>query len=222
MAGFKAMNADAPASSARRFITDRRVVERALAQLKDEFGWGRLAGVAGEVVTGEAIFARGSVGEKVFAGTATGRVPGGWWLILPEDYPGLLHNSEEAEFRVRGVGAQRDGVGLGVRGKAPRPGLCPGVRPHCGVRVGGRTHVRVRTIAPTVLRSCAGLWGEERCDGDTVARRRVERRPVPERGPSNSSRTGLAPRRVGSRMSADDPQREEGFGCGLQPRNPSG
>lgn len=104
MHGFTAYNPSAPPTSERRLITDQRVVEEAVGRLRDEFGWGELAGVNGPMTTGVAVFEARSGEEPRYAGDESRPVEGGWWLRLPVDYHERFHDPERCEFRVRARG----------------------------------------------------------------------------------------------------------------------
>ncbi|MDP9474841.1 MAG: hypothetical protein M3R38_03975 [Actinomycetota bacterium] len=97
----------------RKLITDQRVVDEALAALREEFGWGGLAAVTGPLITTDE-----EVGTKRAHGTVapaegppgarrqSRTVEGTWWIIVPVDYAQDLHDPERAEFRAR-VGGRR-------------------------------------------------------------------------------------------------------------------
>ncbi len=108
MHGFMAYNPSAPKSSPRRLITDRKVVERAVEKLKEEFGWGELTGVSSPMTTAEAVFEAnlGELmrGEPRYVGDRSRTVEGGWWVVLPVDYHEDFHDPEACEFRARSCG----------------------------------------------------------------------------------------------------------------------
>lgn len=104
MHGFTAYNPSAPPSSPRRLVTDQRVVEGAVERLREEFGWGELAGVNAPMTTGVAVF-EGRAGEEPrYVGEESRPVQGGWWLRTPVDYHEHFHDPERFEFRVRSRG----------------------------------------------------------------------------------------------------------------------
>lgn len=102
MHGFMALNASAPPNSPRRLITDQKVVEAAVEGLREEFGWGALAGVRGPITTCVSVFEVLAIGEPRYVGDESHAVQGGWWLVLPVDYHGDLHDRERCLFRARG------------------------------------------------------------------------------------------------------------------------
>ncbi len=103
-AGFMALNPAAPPSSPRRIIADRVVIERAFEKLRDEFGWGDLAGVGGPIVSQTGLIEHDPEGEEHIVGIIEAKVLGGWWLILPVDYPEQLGGPEGLSFTVRACG----------------------------------------------------------------------------------------------------------------------
>ncbi len=113
MQGFMAYDAEEVGGGRRKLVTDQGVVEEALAALGAEFGWGSLAAVTGPLITtDEEVGARRPDGTVAHAGGPLGArrhtsaIAGGWWLVVPVDYPDDLHDPERAEFRTR-VGGRR-------------------------------------------------------------------------------------------------------------------
>ncbi len=79
-------------AAGRKPIKDRSVVRRAVERLRQEFGWPELAQMIDRLGTAQQ-----------------GRllpVEGGWWLLLPVDYAGDLHDAEALEFKVRVLGKE--------------------------------------------------------------------------------------------------------------------
>lgn len=103
-AGFMAFNSAAPPSSPRRAIADRPVIERAMAKLRAEYGWGDFAKVGGPLISQTGFMDCDSSGERRIVAVAETEVRGGWWLILPVDYPECLGGPEGLSFAVRACG----------------------------------------------------------------------------------------------------------------------
>ncbi len=103
-AGFMALNPAAPPSSPRSLIADRAVIERAFEKLRGEFGWGDLARVGGPIASQTGLIEQGPEGEERIVGIIEAQVLGGWWLILPVDYPEHLGDPEGLSFTVRACG----------------------------------------------------------------------------------------------------------------------
>ena len=116
MHGFVAMNAAAPPSSPRRLVTDGKVVEKAVERLREEFGWGPLAGASGPMLT--------------VKGRERRVVEGGWWIVVPVDYHEHFHDPELCEFRVRGPGSRLGAPRPRIRREALGRDLVAGVRLH--------------------------------------------------------------------------------------------
>lgn len=104
MHGFMAYNPSAPPSSSRRYITDQRVIEKVVEKLRNQFGWGELAGVPGPMTTSLAhLEAREGEGIR-YLGYENQPIEGGWWVVLPVDYHENFHDPERCEFQVRVCG----------------------------------------------------------------------------------------------------------------------
>lgn len=108
MEGFVATNAAAPPTSPRRFVEDHKTVDRALANLARSKGWGRHCHVSGRLNRPQRLVATIDGGEfNPYTGTKIvdqNYLPGGWWLIVPEDYERSLPDDGRFVFSVRAAG----------------------------------------------------------------------------------------------------------------------